>query len=201
MRCRTRQLLPLRRSRHSAGAGATARSCELPRLLAGPPEVRQVGDLLGGRAHAARRRISAWPSAEGCDRRGGGPILAAPRIDGDGDTPSPIRLRVLSLGAGVQSTTLAPMVAHGWRTDLQVSGDYVGKAAFCPRRWQWPSLSFSVIHRTRSGFAKICSVGAMQMNVGHSRPLRAEAGAVSRILATCPENLSHASRNASVPMA
>ena len=26
---------------------------------------------------------------------------------GDGDTPSPIRLRVLSLGAGVQSTTLA----------------------------------------------------------------------------------------------
>lgn len=37
-----------------------------------------------------------------------------PPIDkGDGRSPSPIRLRVLSLGAGVQSTTLALMAAHG----------------------------------------------------------------------------------------
>ena len=33
--------------------------------------------------------------------------------DGEGDKPSPIRLRALSLGAGVQSTTLALMAAHG----------------------------------------------------------------------------------------
>jgi len=32
---------------------------------------------------------------------------------GEGDEPSPIRLRVLSLGAGVQSTTFALMAAHG----------------------------------------------------------------------------------------
>lgn len=32
---------------------------------------------------------------------------------GDGLSPSPIRLRVLSLGAGVQSTTLALLAAHG----------------------------------------------------------------------------------------
>lgn len=34
-------------------------------------------------------------------------------ITGEGGEPSPIRLRVLSLGAGVQSTTLALMAAHG----------------------------------------------------------------------------------------
>lgn len=40
-------------------------------------------------------------------------MLRAPELDGDGAAPSPIRLRVLSLGAGVQSTTLALMAAHG----------------------------------------------------------------------------------------
>ena len=40
-------------------------------------------------------------------------MLSAPIIEGDGQSPSPIRLRVLSLGAGVQSTTLALMAAHG----------------------------------------------------------------------------------------
>lgn len=32
---------------------------------------------------------------------------------GEGGEPSPIRLRALSLGAGVQSTTMALMAAHG----------------------------------------------------------------------------------------
>lgn len=36
-------------------------------------------------------------------------MFHAPITSGDGDAPSPIRLRALSLGAGVQSTTLALM--------------------------------------------------------------------------------------------
>ncbi|WP_454858771.1 hypothetical protein [Rhizobium binxianense] len=39
-------------------------------------------------------------------------MLHRPNLGGEG-TSSPIRLRVLSLGAGVQSTTLALMAAHG----------------------------------------------------------------------------------------
>ena len=41
-------------------------------------------------------------------------MFHAPIATGDGDTPSPIRLRVLSLGAGVQSTIMVLLVAHGW---------------------------------------------------------------------------------------
>lgn len=40
-------------------------------------------------------------------------MLHAPTIVGEGIEPSPLRLRALSLGAGVQSTTLALMAAHG----------------------------------------------------------------------------------------
>lgn len=40
-------------------------------------------------------------------------MLQAPIDVGGGAVPSPIPLRVLSLGAGVQSTTLALMAAHG----------------------------------------------------------------------------------------
>ncbi|BCH19533.1 hypothetical protein MesoLjLa_63840 (plasmid) [Mesorhizobium sp. L-2-11] len=40
-------------------------------------------------------------------------MLHSPIDVGGGAEPSPIRLRVLSLGAGVQSTTLALMAAHG----------------------------------------------------------------------------------------
>lgn len=40
-------------------------------------------------------------------------MLHSPLEQGEGTEPSPIRLRVLSLGAGVQSTTLALMAAHG----------------------------------------------------------------------------------------
>ncbi|RWO26677.1 hypothetical protein [Mesorhizobium sp.] len=40
-------------------------------------------------------------------------MLHSPIVAGGGVEPSPIRLRVLSLGAGVQSTTLALMAAHG----------------------------------------------------------------------------------------
>ncbi len=40
-------------------------------------------------------------------------MLHAPVVAGEGTPPSPIRLRALSLGAGVQSTTLALMAAHG----------------------------------------------------------------------------------------
>lgn len=36
-----------------------------------------------------------------------------PNVTGEGCAPSPIRLRALSLGAGVQSTTLALLAAHG----------------------------------------------------------------------------------------
>ena len=34
-------------------------------------------------------------------------------VTAEGDQPSAIRLRALSLGAGVQSTTLALMASHG----------------------------------------------------------------------------------------
>lgn len=40
-------------------------------------------------------------------------MLSLSNATGEGDQPSAIRLRVLSLGAGVQSTTLALMAAHG----------------------------------------------------------------------------------------
>ncbi|MBS4001973.1 MAG: hypothetical protein KGZ91_01260 [Afipia sp.] len=39
-------------------------------------------------------------------------MLSAPAAEGEGAELSPIRLRVLSLGAGVQSTTLALLAAH-----------------------------------------------------------------------------------------
>lgn len=40
-------------------------------------------------------------------------MLHAPGLTGEGGAPSPMRLRAISLGAGVQSTTLALMAAHG----------------------------------------------------------------------------------------
>lgn len=40
-------------------------------------------------------------------------MLHAPAMSGEGVAPSPIRLRALSLGAGVQSTTMALLAAHG----------------------------------------------------------------------------------------
>ena len=40
-------------------------------------------------------------------------MLALSNSDAEGDPPTAIRLRALSLGAGVQSTTLALMAAHG----------------------------------------------------------------------------------------
>jgi hypothetical protein len=40
-------------------------------------------------------------------------MFHSPTIGVEGDAPSPIRLRALSLGAGVQSTTMALMAAHG----------------------------------------------------------------------------------------
>ena len=40
-------------------------------------------------------------------------MLHSPNIMGEGAEPSPLRLRALSLGAGVQSTTLALMASHG----------------------------------------------------------------------------------------
>ncbi|TAM99573.1 MAG: hypothetical protein EPN45_15875 [Rhizobiaceae bacterium] len=40
-------------------------------------------------------------------------MFHAPIVGGEGHGPSPIRLRALSLGAGVQSTTMALMAAHG----------------------------------------------------------------------------------------
>ncbi len=39
-------------------------------------------------------------------------MFNAPNVAGEGIGPSPIRLRALSLGAGVQSTTMALMAAH-----------------------------------------------------------------------------------------
>ncbi len=40
-------------------------------------------------------------------------MFRAPNVAGEGGEPSSIRLRALSLGAGVQSTTLALLAAHG----------------------------------------------------------------------------------------
>lgn len=40
-------------------------------------------------------------------------MFHVPPVSGEGLSPSPIRLRVLSLGAGVQSTTMALLAAHG----------------------------------------------------------------------------------------
>lgn len=40
-------------------------------------------------------------------------MFQSPVVSGEGDQPSPIRLRALSLGAGVQSTTMALLAARG----------------------------------------------------------------------------------------
>lgn len=40
-------------------------------------------------------------------------MFDAPIVGGDGHEPSAIRLHALSLGAGVQSTTMALLAAHG----------------------------------------------------------------------------------------
>ena len=40
-------------------------------------------------------------------------MLHAPFLAGEGASSSPIRLRAISLGAGVQSTTMALLAAHG----------------------------------------------------------------------------------------
>ncbi|MCZ0737728.1 hypothetical protein [Phreatobacter sp. AB_2022a] len=40
-------------------------------------------------------------------------MFCAPPVSMEGSSPSPIRLRALSLGAGVQSTTMALLAAHG----------------------------------------------------------------------------------------
>ncbi|MDX8499121.1 hypothetical protein RFM99_11905 [Mesorhizobium sp. VK4C] len=40
-------------------------------------------------------------------------MFHAPSLTGEGGEPSPIRLRAISLGAGVQSTTMALLAAHG----------------------------------------------------------------------------------------
>lgn len=57
--CRARQLLPLRRSRDRAGAGATAGPCVLPQLVAAGSFQRQTGYLSGGGACPAGCRLPA----------------------------------------------------------------------------------------------------------------------------------------------
>lgn len=51
-------------------------------------------------------------------------------LQGDSPAASPIRLRVLSLGAGVQSTTLALLAAHG------VIGPMPDCAIFADTAWE-----------------------------------------------------------------
>lgn len=57
-------------------------------------------------------------------------MLRAPTPEADGAAPSPIRLRILSLGAGVQSTTLALLAAHG------VVGPMPDCAIFADTGWE-----------------------------------------------------------------
>ncbi len=72
-------------------------------------------------------------------------MFHAPIATGDGATPFPIRLRVLRLGAGVQSTTLALMTAHG------VVGPMPDCAIFADTGWEPASvyaLCAGSCHRT-----------------------------------------------------
>ncbi|CAH1662480.1 adenine nucleotide alpha hydrolase family protein [Chelatococcus asaccharovorans] len=61
-------------------------------------------------------------------------MFRPPTVEGDGCAPSPIRLRVLSLGAGVQSTTLALMAAHG------IVGPMPDLALFADTGWEPASV-------------------------------------------------------------
>jgi hypothetical protein len=61
-------------------------------------------------------------------------MFHAPIVAGDGASPSPIRLRVLSLGAGVQSTALALMAAHG------IAGPMPDCAIFADTGWEPKSV-------------------------------------------------------------
>lgn len=61
-------------------------------------------------------------------------MFRAPTVEGDGYAPSPIRLRVLSLGAGVQSTTLTLMAAHG------IVGPMPDLAIFADTGWEPASV-------------------------------------------------------------
>jgi len=47
-------------------------------------------------------------------------MFHAPIVGGEGHGPSPIRLRALSLGASVQSTTVALMAAHAVEVDRTI---------------------------------------------------------------------------------
>ncbi len=100
--------------KHRAGTRPASRSRQLSSILAQGPKGRQTRDLPGRRSCTTRRHLSAR-SATGtaCRRAGGSLMLSLSNLTEEGDQPSTIRLRVLSLGAGVQSTTLALMAAHG----------------------------------------------------------------------------------------
>ena len=78
---------------------------------------REALHLLGRRACATRCHLPARPATESVRGRGGC-MMSRQRVDPGQlatalPTRSTIRLRVLSLGAGVQSTTLALLAAHG----------------------------------------------------------------------------------------
>jgi len=61
-------------------------------------------------------------------------MFQAPIVAADGASPSPIRVHVLSLGAGVQSATLVLMAAHG------IVGAQPDCAIFADTGWQPASV-------------------------------------------------------------
>lgn len=71
-------------------------------------------------------------------------MLFSPIVDREGNEPSPIRLRALSLGAGVQSTTMALIAAHG------EIGPMPDCAIFADTGWQ-PKAVYDHLDWLRSG--------------------------------------------------
>jgi len=103
-------------------------------------------------------------------------MFQAPIVGGDGDAPSPIRLRALSLGAGVPSTTMALMAAHG------EIGPMPDCAIFADTGWEpkavYDHLSW-LMSPTSCLFPSMSSRPATFAN-SSSRPLTASAGPPSR---------------------
>lgn len=98
-------------------------------------------------------------------------MLFAPHDQGGGAAPSPIRLRALSLGTGVQSTTMALMAAHG------EIGPMPDCAIFADTGWE-PRAVYEHLDWLRSG--NVLPFPVLTVSAGNIRDQLLAAGSGER---------------------